>query len=62
MWLTDLKIVLPNQVMEGMVKLSERGASGLVFVVSGDVTAYRGENYVLTRMAVRRSEMGNLSK
>ncbi len=54
--------LLPNQVMEGMVKLSERGASGLVFVVSGDVTAYRGENYVLTRMAVRRSEMGNLSK
>ena len=54
--------VLPNQTLEGMVKATERGTSGLVFVVSGEVTAFRGENYLLARVALRRTDLGNLSK
>jgi hypothetical protein len=54
--------VLPNRVLEGMVRTSERGAAGLVFLVSGEITAFQGENYLLARVAVRLVDLGNLSK
>jgi len=54
--------LLPNQVVEMMVRTAERGASGLVFVVSGDVTLFEGENYLLARAATRRMDLGNLRR
>ena len=33
-----------------------------VFVVSGEVTAFRGENYLLPRVAMRMTDTGNLRK
>jgi hypothetical protein len=54
--------VLPNLNLELMVQVHELGAPGLVFVVSGDVTAHQGENYLLARMALQRPDLGNLRK
>ena len=54
--------ILPSQLLEMMADQVEAGATGLVFVVSGDVTEYRGDRYLLTRSAMGRPEMGNLSK
>lgn len=54
--------ILPNRVLEGMVRTAERSASGLVFLVSGEITAFQGENYLLARVAVRLVNLGNLSK
>ena len=53
---------LPNQLLEMMADQVESGATGLVFVVSGEVTEYGGERYLLTRSAIGRPIMGNLSK
>ena len=44
-----------------MVRYTESTA-GVVFIVSGEVTAYMGENYLLTRVAMRQTYMDNLSK
>ena len=33
-----------------------------VFVVSGEVTAFNGENYLLPRVAMRMTDTGNLRK
>jgi hypothetical protein len=54
--------LLPNRNLELMLKMSQRDPAGLVFVVSGEATAYGGENYLLVRMAVRRPDTGNLSR
>ena len=54
--------LLPNKNVELMVQTSVRGTAGLVFVVSGEVTVFRGENYLLTRAARRRVDSGNLTK
>jgi len=54
--------LLPNLNLEMMIGLLEKGTPGLIFVVSGDVTAFEGGNYLLVRMALRRPDVGNLSK
>ncbi len=53
--------LLPNWTLEQMVRYTESTA-GVVFIVSGEVTAYMGENYLLTRVAMRQTNMDNLSK
>ncbi len=52
--------LLPNQGVEAMVRLSQGRAAGPVFLVSGEVTAFFGENYLLTRAVRHRMDMGNL--
>lgn len=54
--------LLPNQHLESMLRASGRGVNGVVFVVSGEVTLFVGENYLLARAVMRRMDMGNLRK
>ncbi len=54
--------LLRNQNVELMVEASRRGELGLVFVVSGEVTVFNGENYLLPRTVMRRIDSGNLTK
>ena len=54
--------LLPSRNVELMVEASARGTTGLVFIVSGEVTAFKGESYLLPRAARRRIDSGNLRK
>lgn len=55
--------LLPNLSVERMVSsVTDEGEAGLVFLVSGEVTAFLGENYLLTHAAIRRAETGNLRR
>ena len=54
--------LLPNLNVELMVTAAERDSGGLVFVVSGEVTAFGAENFLLARVAMRRIALGNLRK
>ncbi|HEY3246150.1 MAG TPA: hypothetical protein VGM03_22630 [Phycisphaerae bacterium] len=54
--------LLPNRLLELMVRESESATNALTFIVSGEVTDFRGENYLLLRKLLRRRDMGNLSK
>jgi len=54
--------LLPNQNMELMVHAVQRNKNGVVFIVSGEVSAYGGENYLLARAVLQRSDLGNLRK
>lgn len=54
--------LLPNQSLEQMLAASDRGRHALVFVVSGEVTLFEGQNCLLPRVALRRIASGNTSK
>lgn len=54
--------LLPNHNAQLMVQSTRRGSAGLVFIVSGEVTEFNGENYLLPRAAIRRIDLGNLRK
>ena len=54
--------LLPNQTLERMVRESQGGLASVVFIVSGEITEFRGENYLLPRKVLRRRELGNLKK
>ena len=54
--------VLANLNTELMVRAAEGPGAGQVFVVSGEVTLFEGENYLLPRVAMRRIDSGNLTK
>lgn len=54
--------LLVNRTVELMLHDSRRGEDGLVFLVSGEVTAFQGDNYLLPRAAMRRTDAGNLRK
>ncbi len=54
--------LLPNKSVELMIRTSEREKNGLVFLVTGDITLFEGRNYLLPRVAIRRIDLGNLSK
>jgi len=53
--------VLPCKQLERMTDAIRGTTTGIVFIVSGEVTVYQGENYLLPRVARRRIETGNLS-
>jgi len=53
--------LLPNQMLERAVREVQGGAVGVQFVVSGEVTDFMGENYLLLRKLMRKRDMGNLS-
>lgn len=52
--------LLPNRMLEDMEIASSGGAQPVVFLVSGEVTEYRGVNYLLVQKMLIRPEMGNL--
>ncbi len=54
--------LLPNQNLELMARAVQRHNNGVVFIVSGEVLAYGGDNYLLARAALQRSDLGNLRK
>ncbi len=54
--------LLPSNSVELMLQAARRGANGLVFLVSGEVTAFQGDNFLLPRVAVRRIATDNLRK
>ncbi len=55
-------VLLPNQMLERMIQRSASSQAPLVFVVSGQITEFMGNNYLLTTVAFERSEGQNLKK
>ena len=51
--------ILPNQLLEAMEH--EAGAGFTDFIVSAEVTRYKGTNYLILRKILRRVGHGNLS-
>lgn len=54
--------LLPNLKLEAMVRETTAAGASPVYIVSGEVTVYFGENYLLTRLALRKPNASNLSK
>ncbi|MFQ5489494.1 MAG: hypothetical protein ACE5GE_02125 [Phycisphaerae bacterium] len=54
--------LLPNQSLERMVRESRGGVASVLFIVSGEVTEFRGENFLLPRKVLRKRNLGNLKK
>lgn len=54
--------LLPCAHTERMIDIYQRDDAGLVFIVSGEITQYRGENYLLPSMAVQRVGFTNFRK
>ncbi len=54
--------LLPSRGVEMMLQTTEHGRSGIVFIVSGEVTRFKNANFLLPRAVVRRTENGNLRK
>ena len=52
--------MLPNRLLETAIALSGGGTHGVVFIVSGEVTEYKGVNYLLVRKVLVRRDLGNL--
>jgi hypothetical protein len=53
--------LLPNQMLERMIRESQGGTVSVEFIVSGEVTDFMGDNYLLLRKLMRKRELGNLS-
>lgn len=54
--------LLPCAHTERMIDIYQRDDAGLVFIVSGEITQYRGDNYLLPSMAVQRVGYTNFRK
>jgi len=54
--------LLPNRMLQTMEVASAGGTRSLLFEVSGEVTEYRGTNYLLVRHVMIKRAAGNLSK
>ena len=53
--------LLPNQMLERMVRESQGATITVEFIVSGEVTDFMGRNYLMLRKLLRRRNLGNLS-
>ena len=51
--------LLPNRLLEDMEVVAEGGRRSIVFVVSGEVTEYRGVNYLMLQKLLMRPDLGN---
>ncbi|MCB9854997.1 MAG: hypothetical protein H6818_04860 [Phycisphaerales bacterium] len=51
--------LLPNRLLEDMELIAEGGRKSVVFVVSGEVTEYRGVNYLMLQKLLIRPDLGN---
>ncbi len=52
--------MLRNLALQSMIEMSDAGRLGVVFVVSGDITEYESENFMLVRRFSLRRDDGNL--
>jgi len=51
---------LPNRLLETAINLTAGGTKPVVLLISGEVTAHRGANFILLRKVLVRRNMGNL--
>ena len=54
--------LLPSRGLELMLQSAREIDSGLVLLVSGEITQFANENYLLPRGVIRRTKSGNLRK
>jgi hypothetical protein len=54
--------LLPNRLLETMEATSVGGTRPMLFSVTGQVTEYRGTNYLLVLNVMIKRDQGNLSK
>ncbi len=54
--------LLPNRLLETMEATSMGGSRPMIFTVTGQVTQYRGTNYLLVLNVMIKRDQGNLSK
>ena len=54
--------LLPNQKLENMTRAVEASTESIVFELSGEVTLFASENYLLVRKSLRRRSPDNLLK
>ena len=54
--------LLPNRLLETMEATSVGGTRPMLFTVTGQVTEYRGTNYLLVLNVMIKRDQGNLSK
>ena len=52
--------ILPSRLLETALNLTGAGSKPVVLVVSGEITAHRGTNYILLRKVLVRRDLGNL--
>ena len=52
--------LLPNKNLEFMAEAAESNFAGLRFVVSGEITEFEGQNFLLVRAVIRPLDAGNL--
>jgi hypothetical protein len=52
--------LLPNRMLEDAIALGGDQSLGIVLVVSGELTEYRGTNYLLLRKVLVQRDWGNL--
>ncbi|GJM26878.1 MAG: hypothetical protein DHS20C16_32930 [Phycisphaerae bacterium] len=53
--------LLPNRMLERMIRESKGSTTSVEFIVSGEVTDFMGENHLLLRKLLRKRSVGNLS-
>lgn len=53
--------LLPNRMLENAIALGGDQSLGTILIVSGEVTEYRGTNYLLLRKVLVQRDMGNLN-
>jgi hypothetical protein len=53
--------LLPNRMLERTVRETESASGTVEFIVSGEVTDFMGENYLLLRKLMRKRDVGNLT-
>jgi hypothetical protein len=51
--------LLPSRLLENAIAVSGAGKKSQVILVSGEVTEYKGANYLLLRKVLVRRDMGN---
>ncbi len=51
--------ILPNQVLETAMYLTAGGTRNTTLIFSGELTAYKGTNYLLLRKVMVRRDLGN---
>lgn len=52
--------LLPNRMLENAIALTGDESMGVILVVSGEMTEYRGTNYLLLRKVLVQRDWGNL--
>ena len=54
--------LLPNQKLENMTRAQQASTESIVFEVSGELTLFTSQNYLLVRKSLRRRSAENLRK